>query len=168
MQAGWVGMFVGVSDVFDWVLLAYRLPREPSTPRIALWRKLKRFGVAQLLDGLVTLPADARTREQLEWVADEIVVAGGSASVWTARPTAAVQQRDIAAGMAAAITSEYLTVLASVDSAKTWAVVERRREYSRLQREVERIGRRDFFPPPERETARRAVRELGVLVEADA
>ena len=24
-----------------WVLLAYRLPREPSTPRIALWRKLR-------------------------------------------------------------------------------------------------------------------------------
>src|SRR4051794_9204915 len=25
----------------SWVLLAYRLPREPSTPRIALWRKLR-------------------------------------------------------------------------------------------------------------------------------
>ena len=40
-----------------WVLLCYRLPREPSTPRITVWRKLKRLGVAQLSDGLVTLPA---------------------------------------------------------------------------------------------------------------
>src|SRR5688500_11501901 len=51
----------------DWVLLAYRLPREPSAPRLAVWRKLKRLGVAQLLDGLVGLPLDSRNREQLVW-----------------------------------------------------------------------------------------------------
>lgn len=47
----------------QWVLLVYRLPREPSTPRISLWRKLRRLGVAQLGDGVVALPLDARTRE---------------------------------------------------------------------------------------------------------
>ena len=41
----------------EWVLLSYRLPREPSTPRIAVWRKLRRLGVAQISDGLVALPA---------------------------------------------------------------------------------------------------------------
>src|SRR6266508_2903808 len=45
------------------------MPREPSTPRIAIWRKRKRLGVAQLGDGLITLPADARTRGQLDWIA---------------------------------------------------------------------------------------------------
>jgi hypothetical protein len=35
--------------VGDWVLLAYRLPREPSTPRIALWRGLRRLGAAQIV-----------------------------------------------------------------------------------------------------------------------
>ena len=39
-----------------WVLLAYRMPREPSTPRIAVWRKLRRLGVAQIVDGLVAVP----------------------------------------------------------------------------------------------------------------
>ena len=32
-----------------WVLLAYRLPREPSTPRSALWRKLHLLGAQQTL-----------------------------------------------------------------------------------------------------------------------
>jgi hypothetical protein len=50
----------------EWVLLSYRLPREPSTPRIALWRKLRNLGVAKLGDGLVALPQDPRTREQFE------------------------------------------------------------------------------------------------------
>ena len=54
----------------DWVLLAYRLPSVPSPPRSQVWRKLKRLGVAQLGDGLVALPADARTTEALEWIAE--------------------------------------------------------------------------------------------------
>ena len=45
----------------QWVLLSYRIPREPSTPPIAVWRKLKRLGVGQIGDGVVALPADART-----------------------------------------------------------------------------------------------------------
>ena len=80
----------------SWVLLSYRLPREPSTPRITLWRKLKRLGVVQLLDGLVALPADARTREQLEWLADEVVEAGGEASIWIGELGSAAQERELA------------------------------------------------------------------------
>jgi hypothetical protein len=38
------------SSQVRWVMLAYRLPREPSTPRITVWRKLKRLGVAQLFN----------------------------------------------------------------------------------------------------------------------
>src|SRR2546426_12490016 len=89
-------------DPGEWVLLSYRVPREPSAPRIAVWRKLKRLGVAQLSDGLVALPADARTREHLEWIAQEVREAGGQAGVWLAEPTDPVQQRELAGDMAAA------------------------------------------------------------------
>ncbi len=70
-------------------MLAYRLPREPSTPRIAVWRRLRRLGVAQLLDGLVALPLDARNKEQLEWVAELVADGGGEATIWTSRPLVA-------------------------------------------------------------------------------
>src|SRR5215470_15854884 len=101
-----------------WVLLCYRVPREPSAPRIAIWRKLKRLGVGQLGDGLVGLPADARTREQLEWVAEEVVEAGGSAGVWLARPATAAQERELAAAMAAARAAEYGAVAAQAAAAR--------------------------------------------------
>src|SRR5881396_4217586 len=86
-----------------WVLLAYRLPREPSSPRIALWRKLKRLGAAQVLDGLVALPLDSRTREQLEWLAEEVTDAGGEATIWLGELTSKTQERGLAATMAAQV-----------------------------------------------------------------
>ena len=36
-----------VATTREWVLLAYRIPREPSTPRISVWRKLRRLGAVR-------------------------------------------------------------------------------------------------------------------------
>src|SRR3712207_3218566 len=100
----WLHCPVGTGE---WVMLSYRLPREPSGPRTTLWRRLRRLGVAQLADGLVALPADARTREQLEWLADDVLAAGGTAGVWLARPTSAAQERELAQSLADARAAEY-------------------------------------------------------------
>src|SRR6266545_1167390 len=100
-----------------WVLLAYRLPREPSTPRSALWRKLRRLGAAQLLDGLAALPLDARNREQLEWLADEVVEAGGEATIWVGELASAAQERELASRMAESVAAEYRTLAKQAASA---------------------------------------------------
>jgi hypothetical protein len=140
------------------VLLAYRLPREPSNPRVAVWRKLERLGVARLGDGLVALPADARTREQLDWLAEEILEAGGLATVWLASPGSAAQERTIAEAMRAARAAEYRAVTEQAKDAV--GAAERLRVLRRLRAELRRIARRDFFPPAEREAARAAVDDL--------
>lgn len=143
-----------------WVLLVYRLPREPSRPRIAVWRKLERLGVTRLGDGVVGLPADARTREQFDWIADEIVEAGGSCTVWLSTPGTAAQEREIAAGMRAARAAEYQAVADEADAAASAGEAERVKTVRRLRAELRRISRRDFFPPPERDAARAAVQAL--------
>ena len=148
----------------DWVLLAYRLPREPSGPRLAVWRKLKRLGVAQLLDGLVALPLDSRNREQLEWVADEVAEAGGHASIWIAAPATAAQERELAGAMRKVIAEQYRAVIAEAGEASADQTGRQRRTLARLRRELDRIGRRDYFPPPERDKARAAVEELARAV----
>ena len=145
---------------FEWVLLAYRLPREPSTPRISVWRKLKRLGVAQVVDGLVALPADARSRENLEWIATEAIEAGGVASIWLGRLGSARQERELIAEMAKAVSAEYETVRDAARSAASEPDVMRRRTLARLRRELTRIGERDYYPPDTREKARRAVEAL--------
>ncbi|WP_433782717.1 Chromate resistance protein ChrB [Actinomycetospora sp. CA-101289] len=143
-----------------WVLLTHRLPREPSTARVALWRKLKRLGVAQLADGVVALPADARTREQLEWLAEEVIEGGGSAAVWDARPSSRDAERDLAAAMSAARAAEYRAVIDEARAARAGDGAGRAAVVRRLRGELRRIGRRDHFPPDERARARHAVDEL--------
>jgi hypothetical protein len=143
-----------------WLLLSYRMPREPSRPRIAVWRKLKALGVGQLGDGLVTLPADARTREQLEWVAEQVSEAGGQAMLWLARPASVGQERQVAAAMAAARAAEYRQVIGQAQAATAGDPPGRAAVLRRLRTELHRIGRRDFFPPPEREQAIAALHTL--------
>ena len=153
------------SNRTTWVLLAYRLPREPSTPRSALWRKLRRLGAAQVLDGLAALPLDARNREQLEWLAEEVAQAGGEATIWVGELTSAAQERELAVRMAETVAADYRALIADAAAAREDPPGQRRRTLGRLRRELRRIRARDFFPPPERELAQQAVEELAVLVE---
>jgi hypothetical protein len=44
---------------------------------------------------VVALPADARTQEQLEWLAEEIAEANGTSTLWRAELTSASQERDL-------------------------------------------------------------------------
>jgi hypothetical protein len=131
-----------------------------------VWRKLRRLGVVQVLDGLVALPLDARTREHLEWIADEAIEAGGESSIWIAEAATARAGRALAAQMADAVAVEYATVIADAAAAADETPVQRRRTLARLRRELRRIRARDFFPPAEADAATAAVEALTAEVEA--
>lgn len=138
----------------EWVLLAYKLPREPSTPRIALWRRLRRLGAAQVLDGLAALPLSPQTREQLEWLADEVEDAGGSATVWIAKPGTAAEGRVLAERMRRNAETDYRRVVEAARGATDG------RTAARLKRALRAIRARDYFGAPSRDEAERALADL--------
>jgi hypothetical protein len=127
----------------DWVLLAYRLPREPSTPRITLWRSLRRLGAIQVSDGLAALPLDPFTREQLDWLAAAVEDASGEASVWTARATTREQDDRWTRRMTEAITLEYEALIDQARAAGQAPEPARRRSLRQLRSELRRVRARD-------------------------
>lgn len=140
--------------VQEWVLLAYKLPREPSTPRITLWRRLRRLGSAQLLDGLAALPLTPQNREQLEWLADEVVDAGGTATIWLARPSTAAENRALEQRLRAAAEADYQQLIAAAQVGGDG------RTRARLRRALRAIRSRDYFQAASRAEAERAVERL--------
>jgi Protein ChrB, N-terminal len=147
----------------EWVLLAYRIPREPSTPRIAVWRKLRRLGAVQLVDGCVALPADPATIEAFDWLADQVIEAGGEAWTWRARPGSKLQQQALRGRLTETAAEEYRSLTAE---ALDPATDPSRRTVGRLRRELRLIEARDPFRVPEREEARDAVGRLAAQVDA--
>jgi hypothetical protein len=57
-----------------WLLLLYKVARQPSARRVYIWRKLKRLGALLLHDAAWVLPATPRTREQFQWLAAEALL----------------------------------------------------------------------------------------------
>ena len=67
--------------------------------------------------------------------------------------------------MAAAVAVEYRALIDEAAVAGRQPFGQRRRTLGRLRRELRRIRARDYFPPPERELAQRALDDLVALVE---
>ena len=143
-----------------WVLLAYRMPREPSTPRIAVWRKLRRLGVAQIVDGLVAVPDSVSNLEQMGWVANDVLDAGGEAQLWTAELNSAKQERELVARLNREVAEAYRSFVDATEAAARGDETIGRRQLDRFQRELRDLVRRDHLGATGRDRAERAFRRL--------
>lgn len=76
----------------SWLLFLYKVPHEPSSRRVYVWRKLKSFGVVLLHDSAWVLPMTTHSLEQFQWLATEITALGGDSLIWEAR--LAVNEQD--------------------------------------------------------------------------
>jgi hypothetical protein len=64
-----------------WLLLVFSLPARKSSQRVAIWRKLQRYGTLALRGSGYLLPNSATNQERLEWLAAAIRTYKGQASV---------------------------------------------------------------------------------------
>jgi hypothetical protein len=147
--------------VNEWVLLAYRLPREPSRPRLALWRALRRLGAAQVADGLAALPLTAETREHFEWLASAAADDQGEASVWIALATTRDQDQGWRDQMSAAVEAEYTDLRERAAAARVHDEPGQVRQRRYLRAELRRIRARDYFNAPGARHAEAAIEALG-------
>ena len=143
-----------------WVLLAYRLPREPSTPRITLWRNLRRLGAAQVGDGLVVLPLTDETQEQVEWLATGIAEAGGDASVWLSETATRAQEAHWMERIRQASIEEFEMLRQRALAAAGGDEPARRRSLRHLRAEYRKARARDYGGVPAGDEAAAAIERL--------
>jgi hypothetical protein len=149
----------------SWVLLAYRLPREPSTPRITLWRNLRRLGAAQVSDGLVVLPLTEETQEQVEWLATGIEEAGGDASVWLGEAATRAQEERWMERIRQASTEEFEALEQRAIEAEGGDETARRRNLRHLRAELRKARARDYGGVPAGDEAAAAIERLAQSTE---
>ena len=64
-----------------WVVLVYKLPPEPSAPRVAVWRALKRLEGRYLVDGAFAVKASEGNELAIRQLAHDVRNYGGDALV---------------------------------------------------------------------------------------
>jgi hypothetical protein len=139
-----------------WLLLAYKMPRDPTAGRVAVWRKLKQLGAVALQDAVWVLPSTPQTREQFQWLAAEIQEFEGEATLWESRLLADAMERRMIAQFSEPVESAYRDILRDLKK--------KRRDLISLSKRYQQILTRDYF----RSELGKKVRAALVTAQGDA
>ena len=169
-------------SLMSWILLSSRVPREPTRLRLAIWRRLKRLGAVLIHDAVWILPADARTREAFEWLAEEIEEQGGTVWVWEGAGLSPAQDQETIELFRDEANARYAEIGASAEAIRK--VMLRRRSGARrrslspaalahaerqlrgLQRALRLERRRDYFRADGRTQAEAILKQALAAVAA--
>jgi hypothetical protein len=138
-----------------WLLLVYRIPREPTAGRVYAWRKLQQLGAISLQDAVWVLPATPRTREQFQWLAAEIVELGGEVSLFVSVLAFAGDQASLRERFETPVATAYQEILT--------ALKRRKPDLAALSKRYQQAKDHDYFQSPlgERVRARLLAAENG-------
>lgn len=120
-----------------WLLLVYRIPREPTAGRVFVWRKLKQLGAIALQDAVWVLPQTPRTQEQFQWLAAEITELKGEAMLWEAEQLYATDSETVCRQFREPVEAEYREILA--------ALKKKDRDLAALSKRFQETHARDYF-----------------------
>jgi hypothetical protein len=123
--------------VHTWVLLHYKIPREPSAPRVSVWRKLKRLEALLLHGAVWVLPATPQTREHFQWLAGEIGEGGGEAMLWEGRLSLPGQEDRLVLQFLETVDTGYREILTELDAENP--------DVGALARRFQQIQAHDYF-----------------------
>lgn len=120
-----------------WLLLVYRIPREPTAGRVFVWRKLKQLGAISLQDAVWVLPSTARTQEQFQWLAAEITELKGEVMLWEAEQLYATNTDSLHRQFVEPVENEYRKILA--------ALKKKNHDLAELSKQFQETHARDYF-----------------------
>jgi len=145
----------------DWIVFSYSLPAAArSSPRVAVWRRLRALGSVSPKGGVHVLPARDECVEALQWLAHEVEQAKGDALLMRVERFEGLSDAQLIALFQQARAEDYAELDArgarlaqSLASRRPQRPEDRssaRDALEKLRRGLAEIARIDFFSSPER------------------
>ena len=142
-----------------WWLLVYRVPSEPASKRVGLWRDLKRTGALYLQQCVCILPDIGPNRDELERVMAKIPTLGGEALRFEVPKLDADDEARIIQGFREQRASEYAEIIEECETKfqkeiefehfrqnYTFEEVEEiEQDLEKIRRWYDRVKERDWF-----------------------
>jgi len=162
----------------SWLQISYKVPPDPATRRVALWRRLKGMGAVYLRDGVCLLPKTDEFVRRLRMIEHEIGQMGGDAVLLETTGLDRTQQERVVQRFNADRNGEYEEFLGKcrdyeAEIAKETAVrhftyaelEENDQDLIKLRRWIEKIGKLDFYGAPLAQVSRERLSECEGLLE---
>jgi DNA-binding transcriptional regulator PaaX len=163
-------------DEGTWLLLAYRIPREPTRLRATVWRRIKALGAVYLQNSVAALPDSPTNERALRSLRREILELGGSAQLMRSQLLAGA--KDVTAMYNAARDEEYNEIidkcrdfLAEIETETaaehfTYAELEENDEdLTKLRSWLDKVSARDTLSAARRADAEDALRDCAGALE---
>jgi hypothetical protein len=142
----------------QWVVFSSTLPsKAQSSPRVALWRRLRRLGAISPTGGIHVLPAREECLEAFQWLVEEVQHAKGEAFVMRVEQFDGLSDAALMERFRRVRAEDYEALDAQATELEAQLRAERTpEERSRLREMLERVRRQhaevariDFFDAPE-------------------
>jgi hypothetical protein len=163
----------------SWLLLLTQLPRSPSAPRVALWRRLRAVGATTMVTSAWVLPETAQHAELLEQLREGLFQQGGIGFVLSIPASAPDVNKVIVSRFRADRGKEYdefaercaalLDEIGKEGKAGKYTFAEMEegeQDLEKLGRWLAKIQARDFFPDARGQEAAAMLARCRTAVEA--
>ena len=167
--------------VLTWLLLTYKVPPEPATKRVALWRRLKGIGAIYLQNGVCLLPKTDDHVRRLKMLENDVSKMGGESVILETVALDRAQEDKVVARFKADRDDQYREFLGrcadfEVEIAKeitinkfTYAELEEEdTDLKKLQGWLEKIKKLDFYGATLADEATERLRACEALLDSYA
>jgi hypothetical protein len=150
-----------------WLLLIHAIPPKPNYLRVKIGRRLQRLGAVAIKNSVYALPKNDEAREDLQWVAREIVAGRGDASIVEARFIDGLSDAQIEALFQSAREADYVALTEDAQRLRARFVkgTAITTDLGRLRKRLDEVFAIDFFGASGREAAEALIAELQESME---
>lgn len=144
-----------------WLMIIYRIPSTPSTPRVIVWKKIRELGAHLLQQSVYILPNLPKVRSAVDELREQIIRFGGEAKIIEIASLGEDQEKEVIAGFNASRDEEYTEVVKAcnellseiADESRTedfhFADLEENEKHiQRVKELLDGVKARDYFHAP--------------------